>query len=116
MTMLTDFMTPMSRGYFDNGMENTCSYFDLYFRSVPQGGGYAIMAGVEQMVDYLQSLHFTEDDLCFWQAPGSLTHLSRLSPALPVRVRRMGNSGRNTDLSRRADRQSAWANHPGADD
>ncbi|NLN47168.1 MAG: nicotinate phosphoribosyltransferase [Clostridiaceae bacterium] len=71
MTMLTDFYElTMSRGYFDNGMENTYAYFDLYFRSVPQGGGFAIMAGVEQMVDYLQSLHFTEDDLSFLAGTG----------------------------------------------
>ncbi len=66
MTMLTDFYElTMSRGYLENGMENTYAYFDLYFRNVPQGGGYAIMAGVEQMVDYLQSLHFTAADLDF---------------------------------------------------
>lgn len=71
MTMLTDFYElTMSRGYLEHGMEGTRAYFDLYFRSVPQGGGYALMAGVEQMVDYLQSLTFTEDDLAFLESTG----------------------------------------------
>jgi len=66
LTMLTDFyeMT-MSKGYLDHKMEDTIAYFDLFFRSIPQDGGYAIMAGVDQMIDYLQNLHFTEDDLQF---------------------------------------------------
>ncbi len=71
MTMLTDFYElTMSRGYLENGMQDTYAFFDLYFRSVPQGGGYAIMAGVEQMVDYLQSLQFTEEDLTFLDSTG----------------------------------------------
>lgn len=66
MTMLTDFYElTMSKGYLDQGLQNTIAYFDLFFRSVPQDGGFAIMAGVEQMIDYLKSLHFSEDDLAF---------------------------------------------------
>lgn len=71
MTMLTDFYElTMSRGYLENGMQDVYAHFDLYFRSVPQGGGYAIMAGVEQMVDYLRSLHFTGDDIAFLRGTG----------------------------------------------
>lgn len=66
MTMLTDFYElTMTKGYLDQGIENCVAYFDLFFRSVPQGGGFAIMAGLEQMIDYLKTLHFTEDDLAF---------------------------------------------------
>ncbi|MDD2534027.1 MAG: nicotinate phosphoribosyltransferase [Eubacteriales bacterium] len=64
MTLLTDFYElTMSKGYFDHAMVETIAYFDLFFRQVPQDGGYAIMAGVEQMIDYLQSLKFSEEDL-----------------------------------------------------
>lgn len=64
MTMLTDlYELTMSKGYLDSGHVSTIAYFDLFFRSVPEDGGYAIMAGVEQMIDYLKTLKFTEDDL-----------------------------------------------------
>ncbi len=64
LTMLTDFYElTMSKGYLDQNLQDTIAYFDLFFRSVPEDGGYAIMAGVEQMIDYLKDLKFTEDDL-----------------------------------------------------
>lgn len=72
MTMLTDFYElTMSKGYLEHGFEDTIAYFDLFFRAVPQEGGFAIMAGVEQMIDYLKSLHFSEDDLAFLAERGS---------------------------------------------
>ena len=72
MTMLTDFYElTMSKGYLEQGLEHLVAYFDLFFRSVPQDGGFAIMAGVEQMIDYLKSLHFSEDDLAFLASSGT---------------------------------------------
>lgn len=66
LSMLTDFYElTMSKGYFDHGMKDTIAYFDLFFRSVPQEGGYAIMAGLEQMIDYLLELRFTESDIAY---------------------------------------------------
>ena len=66
MTMLTDFYElTMSKGYLDQNLQDTIAYFDLFFRSVPDDGGYAIMAGVEQMIDYLKDLRFTESDLAY---------------------------------------------------
>jgi nicotinate phosphoribosyltransferase len=59
LSMLTDFYElTMSNGYFKTGMKETIAVFDMFFRNVPQRGGFAIMAGVEQLVDYLQNLHF----------------------------------------------------------
>lgn len=70
-SMLTDFYElTMANGYMARGLENTCAIFDLFFRSVPEDGGYAIMAGVEQMIDYLQDLHFTEEDLDYLRGLG----------------------------------------------
>ena len=64
LTMLTDFYElTMSKGYLDNDLQDTTACFDLFFRSVPESGGFAIMAGLEQIVDYLNSLCFTEDDI-----------------------------------------------------
>ncbi len=64
LTMLTDFYElTMANGYFEAGMADDIAYFDMFFRRVPDGGGYAIMAGVDQLIDYLKNLHFTEDDI-----------------------------------------------------
>lgn len=64
LTMLTDFYElTMANGYFESGIVNEVGYFDMFFRRVPDGGGYAIMAGVEQLVDYLKNLEFTEEDI-----------------------------------------------------
>lgn len=68
MSMLTDFYElTMANGYLDNGCGDTIVYFDAFFRNVPENGGYAVMAGVEQVIDYLSNLHFSERDLEFLQ-------------------------------------------------
>lgn len=64
LTMLTDFYEfTMAHGYFEKGMANRRAYFDMFFRRVPDGGGYAIMAGVQQLIEYFENLHFTDDDI-----------------------------------------------------
>lgn len=64
LTMLVDFYElTMANGYFKNGIENKIAYFDMYFRRVPDGGGYCIMSGVEQLMEYLSNLKFSEDDI-----------------------------------------------------
>ena len=64
LTMLTDFYEiTMANGYFESGMADNIAYFDIFFRRVPDGGGYAIMAGLEQLIDYLKNLRFTEEDI-----------------------------------------------------
>ena len=66
LTMLTDFyQLTMANGYFSNGMKDTIAYFDMFFRKVPDDGGYAIMAGVEQLVEYLKDLRFTDEDIAY---------------------------------------------------
>lgn len=65
-TMLCDFYEfTMANGYFQNGMKDQVCYFDLFFRKVPDGGGFAIAAGLEQVIDYIKNLSFTEEDLVF---------------------------------------------------
>jgi nicotinate phosphoribosyltransferase len=62
--MLTDFYElTMSNGYLKNGIENTTAYFDMFYRNTPDNGGFAIMAGLEQLVEYIENLNFNEDDI-----------------------------------------------------
>ena len=64
LTMLTDFYElTMADGYFETGMSEDIAYFDMFFRKVPDGGGFSIMAGLEQTIDYLKNLKFTEEDI-----------------------------------------------------
>ncbi|MDR0405831.1 MAG: nicotinate phosphoribosyltransferase [Clostridiales bacterium] len=66
LTLLTDFYEiTMANGYFERGIGDKTAYFDLYFRNIPDGGGYAIMAGVEQVTRYLRDLRFTKSDIDF---------------------------------------------------
>ncbi len=74
MTMLTDYYElTMSQAYFDRGMKDKIAYFDLFFRKVPDGGGYAIMAGLEQVIQYLQALRFSDEDLEFLRSTGDFS-------------------------------------------
>ena len=71
LTMLTDFYEfTMANGYFEKGIADRRAYFDMFFRRVPDGGGYAIMAGVEQLIDYFKNLHFTEEDIAYLRRRG----------------------------------------------
>ena len=64
MTMLCDFYElTMGNGYFKFGYKYRITYFDVFYRAVPDGGGFAIAAGLEQVVDYIQNLHFAPEDI-----------------------------------------------------
>ena len=64
MAMLCDFYElTMANGYFKNGYKDRICYFDVFFRRVPDGGGFAITAGLEQLIDYIENLHFSERDI-----------------------------------------------------
>lgn len=66
LTMLVDFYElTMGNGYFNQGLKDKIAYFDMFFRRVPDGGGYCIMAGVEQLIEYLKNLKFTDDDITY---------------------------------------------------
>lgn len=63
-TMLCDFYElTMGQGYFANGYKDRITYFDVFFRQCPDGGAYAIAAGLEQIVEYIQELHFDPEDI-----------------------------------------------------
>lgn len=64
LTLLTDmYELTMANGLFDSEYRDTITYFDMFFRRVPDDGGYAIMAGLEQLIDYMNNLHFDDDDI-----------------------------------------------------
>ena len=66
MTMLCDFYElTMGNGYFHNGYKDRITYFDVFFRKVPDQGGFAIAAGLEQLIDYIENLHFSEEDIAY---------------------------------------------------
>ena len=66
MTMLCDFYElTMAQGYFAKGYKDRITYFDLFFRRGPDGGGFCIAAGLEQVVQYIQELHFSEEDIAY---------------------------------------------------
>ena len=70
-TLLCDFYElTMSNGYFKLGRGQEITYFDVFFRSVPDGAGYAVFAGLEQFIDYIKNLRFTEEDIALLRSKG----------------------------------------------
>lgn len=66
LTMLCDFYElTMGNGYFTKGMGDKIVYFDVFYRENPDNGGFAIVAGLEQVVEYINNLKFTEDDIAY---------------------------------------------------
>ncbi len=70
-TMLCDFYElTMGNGYFQTGLGDQICYFDIFFRSVPDGGGFAIAAGLEQVIDYIENLNFDDEDIEYLRGKG----------------------------------------------
>lgn len=66
LTMLCDFYElTMGNGYFEKGYKDRICYFDVFFRQCPDGGGFAIAAGLEQVIEYIQNLHFEPEDIAY---------------------------------------------------
>ena len=71
MAMLCDFYEfTMSNGFFRNGFYKRSVYFDVFFRKVPDNGGFAIAAGLEQVIDYIKELHFDDEDIEYLRSKG----------------------------------------------
>ena len=72
LTMMTDFYElTMSAGYFDEGYQDKIAVFDMFFRRVPDGGGYAIMAGLQQFIEAVDNLKFTDEDVAYLRSTGA---------------------------------------------
>lgn len=64
LTMIVDlYELTMANGVWNSEMRDTVAYFDMFFRRVPDNGGYAIMAGLEQLIEYMNNLNFTDEDI-----------------------------------------------------
>ena len=71
LTLLCDYYElTMANGYFQCGIGDRIVYFDVFYRNNPDGGGYAITAGLEQIVEYIEDLKFTDEDIEFLRAKG----------------------------------------------
>ena len=71
LTMLCDFYElTMGNGYFQTGLGERICYFDVFFRSVPDQGGFAIAAGLAQVIEYIQKLRFDEEDIAYLRSKG----------------------------------------------
>ena len=69
LTMLADFYEfTMANGYLENDMDDQIAYFDMFFRTIPDDGGFAIMAGVEQLIEYLRNLKFNDEDIAYFES------------------------------------------------
>ncbi len=70
-TMLCDFYElTMGNGYFEKGYKDKNCYFDVFYRRVPDGGGFAIACGLEQVIDYINDLHFDDKDISYLRGKG----------------------------------------------
>lgn len=70
-SMLCDFyQLTMGNGYYKSENAEKTAYFDMFFRRVPDGGGYAIAAGLQQVVEYINGLHFSDEDIEFLRRKG----------------------------------------------
>jgi nicotinate phosphoribosyltransferase len=82
LSLLTDFYElTMANGYLENNMADEIAYFDMFFRKVPDNAGFAIMAGLDQLISYIQELYFTDEDIDFLRSKNlfSESFLSYLS-------------------------------------
>ncbi len=71
LTMLCDFYElTMANGYFKSGMSDKYTYFDVFYRNNPDNAGYAVLAGLEQVVEYIKDLHFDDEDIAYLRSKG----------------------------------------------
>ena len=71
LTLLCDFYEfTMSAGYFKNGLADKITYFDVFFRKIPDGGGFAICAGLEQIIEYIENFCFEKSDIEYLRSKG----------------------------------------------
>ncbi len=70
-TLLCDFYElTMANGYFELGKGDEIAYFDVFFRTLPDGGGFAIAAGLAQVIEYIKNLRFTDEDIAYLRSKG----------------------------------------------
>ena len=116
MTMLCDFYElTMGNGYFQTGLTGRICYFDVFYRSVPDQGGFAIAAGLAQVVEYIENLHFDEEDIAYLRSKECFTEeFFGLSSELLLHRRHLGRPGGDAHLPGRAHPHGPGPRHPGS--
>ena len=88
LTLLTDFYEfTMANGFYKEGMGEKTAYFDMFFRRVPDNGGFAILAGIEQVIEYIKEIKFTSDDIEYLRSKGVFCEELRVMYGQSPRVR-----------------------------
>ena len=100
LTLLTDlYELTMMQGYFHAENANETVIFDAFFRTNPDGNGFSIAAGLEQVIDYVKNLHFDQEDIDYLRTVGLFNrYTSGVSENLPLYGRYLRRSGRNDRL------------------
>lgn len=74
LSLLSDFYEfTMANGYFNNGMKDTVAIFDAFYRNNPDGGGYSIFAGLNDIIDYVKNLSFSSSDIEYLRKEGNFS-------------------------------------------
>ena len=99
LTTMTDFYElTMSAGYLDEGYVDKIAVFDMFFRRVPDGGGYAIMAGLQQFIDAVDHLEFTQEDIDYLRTTGAFNEKFLNYLANFKLLQHLGHRGRHAHL------------------
>lgn len=73
-TLMCDFYElTMANGYFESGLKDQIAYFDVFFRKVPDGGGFAIFCGLDSILEYIENLKFTDEDIEFLRSKNTFS-------------------------------------------
>ena len=105
--LLTDlYQLTMAAGYFESGKADEVATFELFFRHLPRYRNFVLAAGLEQVVEYLQNLHFEDEEIRYLR---SLPQFQRVSPAFFDALRRLRFNG---DLFAMAEGTPIFAGEP----
>lgn len=107
LTLLTDlYELTMMQGYFKNPTDQTV-VFDMFYRDNPCGGGFAICAGLEQVIEYIENLRFTDADIEYLRGLSIFEEdFSGISSLLPFYRRYLCHPGRHCYFPKRANGES----------
>ena len=111
LTLLTDlYELTMMQGYFHAKDANETVIFDAFYRTNPDGNGFAITAGLEQVVEYIENLHFDKEDIDYLRTPG---RFPGISGRLQIHGRYLRDPGRNRCVPAGTSRKSHRSDHAG---
>lgn len=74
LTMLMDYYElTMANGYFEKGFKDKQVVFDMFYRKNPDNGGFVVSAGLEQLIEYIENMHFSEEDIAYLKGKGEFS-------------------------------------------